>query len=243
MANSEQLEARFRDLEKSGHLGHGYIFFGHGIGPVKSDAAWSLANFLENKKWDPPARILSDCFSADANLDGGINFIRSASDFLWQKPAISSRRTLIIDNAEALTLEAQNAVLKIAEEPPPSALLLMIARDPNVFLPALQSRFQKIFVADSGNPVAAAFTKEAEKFLKLLPVRKKEYLKDLVERSQGPAGEKLIENFVFGLIAELDKDPVKNSKILKELLHRWTLMNDFNVNKRLQLEAALMSSD
>jgi radical SAM superfamily enzyme with C-terminal helix-hairpin-helix motif len=49
-----------------------------------------------------------------------------------------------------------------------------------------------------------------------------------------------LENFVIGLIAELRKDKIKNWKIIKELLNRWTLINQFNVNKRLQLEAVLL---
>ena len=50
----------------------------------------------------------------------------------------------------------------------------------------------------------------------------------------------MIEEFVTSLIAELRKDPIKNYQMLKNILERWTLINQFNVNKRLQLEAALI---
>ncbi len=240
MAQPDYFKKIFSDLIAEQRISHGYIFFGHGVSAAKSESAKKLANFLENGKWELSNKILLDCLSIDAGLDGGIDLVRSASDFLWQKPVVSSRRTFIIDNADALTLPAQNAILKIAEEPPASALILLIMRDPGALLPAVQSRFQKIFVADTAPAASAEMLKEAVKFLKLLPAKKKEYLKDMIEQSQESGGEKLIESFVFGLIGELGKDPVKNVKVLKELLHRWQLMNQFNVNKRLQLEAALL---
>ncbi|MEK7640961.1 MAG: hypothetical protein AAB389_03115 [Patescibacteria group bacterium] len=240
MAQPDYLKKIFSDLITDQRVSHGYIFFGHGVSPVKSESARKLANFLENGKWELSDKILLDCMSIDAGLDGGIDLMRAAIGFLWQKPVISSRRTFIIDNADALTLPAQNAILKIAEEPPASALIVLTMRDPGALLPAVQSRFQKIFVADLSPSMSADALEEAVKFLKLLPPKKKEYLKELIEQSQEPGGEKLIENFVFSLFAELDKEPVKNFKVLKALLHRWQLMNEFNVNKRLQLEAALL---
>ncbi len=240
MAQPDYLKKIFSDLVTDRRVSHCYIFFGHGMGPAKSESARKLANFLENGKWELSGKILLDCLSIDAGLDGGIDLVRAASDFLWQKPVISSRRTFIIDNADALTLPAQNAILKIAEEPPAGALILLILRDPGALLPAVQSRFQKIFVSDTNPAGDPASMKEAVKFLKLLPPKKKEYLKELINQSQDPGGEKLVENFVFGLFGELSREPIKNFKTLKELLHRWRLMNEFNLNKRLQLEAALL---
>lgn len=231
-----ELKKLFSDLVKEDRLSHGYIFFGHGSSEEKLEAAKNLANFLEAGKWEKPARVLNDAVFCNARSDGGIDLIRLASEFLWQKPAVSSRRLLVIDEAHALTLPAQNAILKIAEEPPAGALLVLLLKDPGALLPAVQSRFQRIFLA--GQDIIESTVKEVGAFLKTVPAKRKEFLKTLIERTEEEP--RLVENFVFGLIDEWQKDPIKNWRALKKLLHRWTLMSEFNVNKRLQLEAALM---
>jgi len=83
---------------------------------------------------------------ADASGDSiGIDVAREVKTFLWQKPNTSARRTLIIDNAELLTTEAQNALLKITEEPPASSLLILITSDVESILPTIVSRLLKIY--------------------------------------------------------------------------------------------------
>lgn len=238
MANPTQLKELFRDLVKHERLAQSYIFFGHGSSAEKLNFVRMLANFLETSKWAEPERLLNDVLFCDSRADGGIDLIRSASEFLWQKPAISSRRTLVVNNADLLTAPAQNAILKIAEEPPQSALIILLVQDPSVLLPAVQSRFQKIFVvSEDGRDLRH---KEVAGFLKGASLKRREFIKELVEKAADLEDPKIIEDFVFGLIAELQSDPVKNFTILKNLLHRWTLMNDLNLNKRLQLEAALL---
>lgn len=238
MANTSQLKELFRDLIKSGNLAQSYIFFGHSSSVEKVKLSRLLANFLETNKWAEPERLLNDVLFCDARIDGGIDLVRSASEFLWQKPAISSRRTLVITNAESLTAHAQSAILKIAEEPPASALIILLVQDPSVLLPAVQSRFQKIFIVSEEDQKFS--NKETADFLKSSVPRRREIIKRLVDQASEAEDPKIIENFVFGLIAELRRDPVKNWQMLKKLLQRWTLMNDFNLNKRLQLEAALL---
>lgn len=230
------LEKLFSDLIKSERLSHGYIFFGHGADKEKLSAVKSLANFLETGKWEEPGRILNDSIFYDAQIDGGIDLIRLSSEFLWQRPAVSIRRLLVIDNAHALTLPAQNAILKIAEEPPAGALLVLLLKDPGALLPAVQSRFQKIFL--TGGVSAEAPIEEVGLFLKTALSKRKEFLKSLIERTEEEP--RLVDDFVRGMMLELQKDPIKNWKTLKSLSRRWALMSEFNLNKRLQLEAALM---
>lgn len=74
--------------------------------------------------------------------------------------------------------------------------------------------------------------------MKAATSEKKEIIKNLVDEEKENSG--MIEEFVTSLIAELRKDPIKNYQMLKNILERWTLINQFNVNKRLQLEAALI---
>lgn len=231
MALATELKKDFKKLADTGRLGQGYLFFGHESALEKLGFARELANYLENKKWALSERILIDAQFTDTLKESGIDAMRSASQFLWQKPALSSRRTLVIDRADNLTLPAQNAILKISEEPPSHALIVLLVRNPESLLPALTSRFQKIYVhGENKRPDS----KSAEIFLKAPVAKRKELLKEIVEDKAE------LENFITGLIVELRRDKIKNWKTLKEILNRWTLINQFNVNKKLQLEAALL---
>ena len=44
-----------------------------------------------------------------------------------------------------LTTEAQNALLRITEEPPASSLIIFISSDPESFLPTILSRIEKVY--------------------------------------------------------------------------------------------------
>ena len=235
MAFAAELKKDLKRLADRVALFHGYILFGHDSGAEKSQLARELANYLENKKWAIGDRVLSDCFIIDARQEAGIELVRSSQHFLWQKPAVSPNRTLIIDHADRLTLPAQNAILKIAEEPPANALIILLVRDPETLLPALVSGFQKIFVAGARKLNSDAETEKiAGRFLKSSPAGRKEMIKEILDSEVG------LENFVTALLAHLWRDKSKNYKVCKELLERWVLIEQFNVNKRLQLEAALI---
>ncbi|WP_457567868.1 AAA family ATPase [Desulfurobacterium sp.] len=69
-----------------------------------------------------------------------IDEIREASLWLFKKPQYSSRKTLIIDNAENMRRESANALLKTLEEPPPYANIILITSNENYLLPTIRSR-------------------------------------------------------------------------------------------------------
>ncbi len=139
----------FKSLLKNDRLAHGYLFFGQaGVG--KKLFAKALANFLENGEFDysdEEAPIFNDAIVVWPNekMVIGIDEARRIKEFLYMRPNLSSKRTVIIDGVEFLTTEAQNALLKITEEPPESSLLILIARTPEVLTPTLASRLQKVY--------------------------------------------------------------------------------------------------
>lgn len=136
-----QLVNDFKNLAAVGRLAHGYIFFGEpDVG--KFYFAKHLANLLENAEFSIPVRPMQDSLILE-NAEG-IDAMRELKSFLWQKPAISSKRMAIVNNAENLTLQAQNAILKIAEEPPESVMIILIVNQLENLLPPLLSRMQKI---------------------------------------------------------------------------------------------------
>lgn len=147
---------QFMGLAARRRLAHGYLFHGpDGVG--KRTCALSLAAYLETGAFtDRPERILMDLKliapgAGDRSL--GIDAVREVPLFLRSKPFLSPYRTLIVDGAEFLTPEAENALLKISEEPGASSLIFMIATDPDELMPTLQSRLQRVAFAPLGTGV------------------------------------------------------------------------------------------
>jgi replication-associated recombination protein RarA len=86
-----------------------------------------------------------------ASEDGkaiGIEAVRELEHFLSLKvPGRSTYdRAIIIDNAQLLTTEAQNALLKTLEEPPQGTFLVLTATSDQALLPTIRSRAQSISV-------------------------------------------------------------------------------------------------
>ncbi|HEU4985335.1 MAG TPA: AAA family ATPase, partial [Nitrososphaera sp.] len=77
-----------------------------------------------------------------------IDAIRELQKFLLLKTVGDKpfRRTIIIEYAHAMTTEAQNAFLKLLEEPPADTLLILTANSPRALLPTILSRAQTIAV-------------------------------------------------------------------------------------------------
>jgi DNA polymerase-3 subunit delta' len=146
LCGHKDLKEVFSVLAKKGSLSHGYIFFGEPqVG--KFSFALSLANFLETGNFESDGRMLSEILVIK---ESGIDCVREIKNFLWQKPQNSSKRTVIIDNADLLTAEAQSAILKITEEPPEHALIILIVSNLNNILPPILSRLQKIYFSRIG---------------------------------------------------------------------------------------------
>jgi len=232
MAFAQEFKKDFERLINKGRLAHGYIFFGDDIEGQHQFAA-SLTNYLETKSWEMPVRILTDALFIDAALNSGIESARSIRGFLWQKPIASPKRSLVIKAAHELTGAAQNAILKIAEEPPEHALIILIVRDPEAMLTPLASRLQKVYWSGRKTiAVAPEVKKLAAQILHApTPRERTEIIKLILEQGIN------LNDFITALILDLRKDPIKNNDVIKSVLRRWTLMNQYTTNKKLQLEA------
>ena len=70
----------------------------------------------------------------------GVDEIRRMRADLQIKPYSNARKIYIIPDAEKLTIQAQNALLKTLEEPPEYAVIILIANGLVSFLPTILSR-------------------------------------------------------------------------------------------------------
>ena len=66
--------------------------------------------------------------------------IQEASAFMRLTPAEGGWRVVVVDGAEDMNTNAANALLKLLEEPPPRAILLLVSAAPGRLLPTIRSR-------------------------------------------------------------------------------------------------------
>ncbi len=72
--------------------------------------------------------------------DLNVDEVRKIEPFIRKTAAEGGWRIVLVDNAEHLNRSAQNAILKILEEPPKKTLLILVTCQPGAFLPTIRSR-------------------------------------------------------------------------------------------------------
>jgi DNA polymerase III delta prime subunit len=256
MALLVELKKEFERIIKSQALGQAYVLWGQDVSG-NFEFVKGLASFLENGDWQLIDRPLLDARFVDgATQQLGIEVARSFADFLYKKPAVSSRRVLCISSAAELTNEAQNSILKLVEEPPEHGLVVLVLRDLNSLLSPLRSRLAGIYVAakHDGAEAKTEIEKRAkevvEKVLMSSAADRSKIIKSLVDEDAETRDEIrgkpqamhegfIVEVFLRELLAELSKNPERNWRVIKELLKRQSAIEDFSTSKKLQIEAAL----
>ncbi len=236
----------FLKLIKNSSLHHAYLFYGdEGVG--KMLFARHLAYCLERKEFNlgPESLLDLNVYQPDEKGIIGIDEIREIKSKISQKPIRSSRRTIIIDQAEKLTPAAQNALLKILEEPPSFGLLVLIAVQPEVLLPPLYSRLVKIY-----------FPRFSQKAIARILVQKLKLDKKTAEKiapaAFGSLGRALQlsrppkkDKTEFDLSRHLDdlilkfyfQDKIRNQPKISFLLKRMTEVKRYNLNPKVQKKA------
>ena len=141
----------FIQLSEKEKLASGYIFFGQDqVG--KKTFAESLAHYLEGRDFEPSSHILQDTLRIEpTNESIGIDTARKIKSYLSETPIASARRIVIVNQAQMLTLQAENALLKISEETPQHSLIIFITTNPEALLGTLSSRLQKIYFGPVAN--------------------------------------------------------------------------------------------
>ena len=76
-----------------------------------------------------------------------VDDVRRIAAFLHLTPAEGGWRVVVLDGADDLNRNAANALLKVLEEPPPRALLLLVCNAAGRLLPTIRSRTRRLRLA------------------------------------------------------------------------------------------------
>lgn len=80
------------------------------------------------------------------NLTIGVDKLRNAIEKLESTSVNGHGKVLLIEDAELMTIQAANALLKTLEEPPSSSLIILSTGNPNSLLPTILSRTMKLMI-------------------------------------------------------------------------------------------------
>ena len=145
----------------SGKLSHAYLIEG-GEGCGKTYFARFAAAAVLCTGDKPPCGKCPSCvkalagshpdlfyFSPDKKASMGVETVRDIKKSLFFMPNDGDRKVYIIDDAQKMTVQAQNALLKFIEEPPASVLFFIVADKKESLLPTVVSRTRIISLAPS----------------------------------------------------------------------------------------------
>ena len=148
---NERIKENLKKSLEQNKTSHSYLFIGvEGIGKklIAKDFAKRIL-CIENKE---NCNTCKSCIEFNTNNnpdfmiispDGNsikIEQIRDLQKSIQEKPIISSKKVYIIDDADKMTSEAQNCLLKTLEEPPEFATIILIGSNESSFLSTIKSR-------------------------------------------------------------------------------------------------------
>lgn len=149
----ENLIEQLKNMVRTDKVSHAYIFNGED-GSGKRIMAKAFAQALLCEKGEPEGcGECASCKKVESGNHGDLIWVThekttiGVDDVRDQlvgdvqiKPYSSKYKIYIVDEAEKLTVQAQNAILKTIEEPPAYSVIIFLTNNDQVFLPTILSR-------------------------------------------------------------------------------------------------------
>jgi DNA polymerase-3 subunit delta' len=92
--------------------------------------------FVLRRAWDEKGDKLKSVITVDE--------VRKLKAFFGMSATDGGRRVVIVDPADEMNVNAANAILKLLEEPPANAVILMVSHQPSRLLPTIRSRCREL---------------------------------------------------------------------------------------------------
>lgn len=86
-----------------------------------------------------------------------VDMVRKIPGFLHKTASEEGWRIVIVDDADRMNRSAQNAILKILEEPPKQAMLILVAQSASGLLPTIRSRCQMLTFGQLSDAVVSDY--------------------------------------------------------------------------------------
>ena len=177
--------------EAARELAAGILCTGEGKRPCgKCSACGKIA-----RNTHPDVIFVSRLTDGKGNLkpDISVDQIREISADAYILPNEADRKVYIITEAEKMNMSAQNAALKLLEEPPNGAVLLLCTDNPSALLPTVRSRCTELNVNGERDDGEGDAEELAESYLKLVSAGDRADLLAFCFKNEGLAGDLFLE--------------------------------------------------
>lgn len=220
----EDAEATMLDAIRTGRVHHAWLITGpEGVG--KATLAYRFARRLlagrqarDSLALDPADPVFrrvaaashADLLTVERGYDEkrkrmrtqiAVDDVRGINGFMSLTPAEGGWRVAIVDGAEDLNQNSANALLKVLEEPPPRAVLLLVCAAAGRLLPTIRSRCRRLRLSPVGDQAMAQLLGQ---YLPALGPDDRGRLATLSEGSPGRA-LMLVEDEGLAIAAIVDK--------------------------------------
>ena len=154
IAGHEKIKEHLHKAIETDRVSHAYLFSGEaGMGRKTLAKAFAMTLLCEEGGSEPCLK----CHACRQVMSGnhpdllfvghekqasiGVDDIRKQiHDTIMIRPYSGGRKIYIVDEAEKMTVQAQNALLKVVEEPPSYGVMLLLATNEDSILPTILSR-------------------------------------------------------------------------------------------------------
>ncbi len=181
----------------------------------------------------------------------GISLVKTIQRSILLTPLASKIQAIILQDAENLTIPAQNALLKILEEPPEHALLILTCYSKEALLPTILSRCFHItlpedekYISDTKQNAALDFVQK----LSTLSLAKQLELASLFAKEKDV--KEAVREYIIKLRIRLLEEASKESKeqkihyaLLVSLCEAHKILQTTNLSSRTVLEHCLLNSN
>ena len=236
---------------KEGRVSHAYLFSRGDVKEMKECALSVAALLLQQEITDS---INPDLTIVSPDTDSGrisIEQIREFRSYLSLAPYAAPYKVAIIESAERMQEDAQSVFLKLLEEPKGAAVIILIAKQPDILLDTIRSRTQEIRFTPSSVSLDVKKYEEqqlVQKFRNLRKVSLNERFQYAANLAENTEGALLMCSAWLGylralMIAEVKQNSshVKRLKGLVELIEDTMLqLSSTNVNAKLALERIML---
>lgn len=184
----------------------------------------------------------------------GIKEVRLFQEKLFLRPFKGTTKAIILKDAQHLTIEAQNAMLKMLEEPPLHTIIILAATAKEDLLPTIQSRCKIIHVLQQQPAVDQEKAEQTHALLKQLPtmhIGEKLTLAQNYGKTKEDAQQwlyeliletrRLISSYVNAGESAISPSLIQLKHYLIAFHTTYKSLSILNINPRLSLEHLLLS--
>ncbi|MGE5589113.1 MAG: ATP-binding protein [Bacillota bacterium] len=182
-----------RRAVSGGRAVHAYLLAGSDPEAGRSTALYLAQALVCEQRPDGPCGVCLGCRKAAEGNHPDVHWIapdgaslklqqvHALQNQAWLRPTEAPGKVFILEQAEAMTLEAANSLLRILEDPPGSATFVLLTAQPQQMLPTILSRCQRLDLPAGEPLMSSERRREARDLIAALPAMDELQILDLAE--------------------------------------------------------------